>query len=122
MSKLDIINEELQRRKDANQSIIDGEQALTDAIEQFNKLDELYISDQKVSKERLDCLYLENRHFTGKQPSVYTFDQVEKRPFFGGQTDAECNPYFPITKVQDGTFDGIAPLFAGDRDWETSVF
>lgn len=112
MSKLDIINDELARRKESSKSLEEARQPLIDAIEQFNKLDELYRLDEKNSREKLECLYLENRHFTGKWPIVYTSAQTEKEPFFGGATDAECNPYFPITKVQDETSDGITPLEA----------
>jgi hypothetical protein len=112
VSKLDIINEEIARREEAVQSLIDGEQALIDTIEQFNKLDEFYREQEQESREYLECVYKENRHFTGEEPIVYSFAQTEIRPFFGGSTDAECNPYFPITKVQDGTFDGIEPLEA----------
>lgn len=112
MSKLDIINTEITRREQANLGLIEGQQELINAIEQFNQLDELYRTDEKVSRERLECLYGENRHFTGKQPIVYSFSQTEFYPFVKGATDAECNPYFPITKIQDGTFDGLAPLFA----------
>lgn len=112
MSKLDIINQEITRRKDNITALEQAEQDLIAAIEQFNKLDELYKTDEKTSREALECLYRENRHFSGKQPIVYTSQQVEKRPFFGGAADTDCNPYYPITKVQDKTFDGISPLFA----------
>jgi hypothetical protein len=109
MSKLDIINDEIARREDSNQSIIDGKQQLIDTIEQFNKLDEFYRDQEKDSRDTLECVYLEDRHFTGEWPIVYSFTDTEKHPFFG-LTDPECNPYFPITKVQDKTFDGLAPL------------
>ena len=111
MSMLDIINAELTRRKDAIKSIDDGKADLKAAIEQFNKLDEFYRNQEKTSREDAECIYLENRHFTGEWPIVYSFAQTEKYPFFD-QTDAACNPYFPITKVQDKTFDGLAPLEA----------
>ena len=112
MSKLDIINDEIARREANNVDLVTGQQDLEDTIEQFNKLDEFYRTDEKASRERLGCLYGENRHFTGKDPIVYSFSQTEIYPYYAGSTDAECNPYFPVTKVQDGTFDGISPLFA----------
>ena len=109
MSKLDIVNAEITRREESIQSIIDGKAALLIAIEQFNKLDEFYRDQEKDSRNTLECIYKENRHFTGQQPNVYSFALTEIYPFFA-QTDGGCNPYFPISKVQDGTFDGLAPL------------
>lgn len=111
MSKLDIINAEILRREEALKSIEDGEIKLVETIEQFNKLDEFYRDQEKDARDDLECTYLENRHFTGEWPIVYAFAEVEKYPFFD-QTDALCNPYFPITKVQDETFDGLGPLEA----------
>lgn len=112
MSKLDMINDEITRREAANADLIQGQQDILNAIEQFNKLDEMYKEDERASRTRLECLYKESRHFTGKQPIVYSQSLVETHPFFGGELDSECNPYFPITKVKDKTFDGLEPLEA----------
>lgn len=111
MSKLDIINAEIERRTQANKSFVEAEEDLKAALEQFNKLDEFYRDQEKTSRELLECIYKENRHFTGEWPIVYQFAQVETRPYFR-ENDADCNPYFPLSKVQDGTFDGISPLYA----------
>jgi len=110
MSKLDIINDEIERRKNSNTDLTTGQADLKAAVEQFNKLDEFYRTDEKASRQLLECLYLENRHFTGKWPIVYSSAQTEYYPFYNGETDAGCNPYFPITKVKDGTFDGLEPF------------
>lgn len=110
MAKLDIINAEIARRRAASEDLKKGAIDLIAAIEQFNKLDEMYRSDEKTARERLECLYKENKHFTGKWPIVYSFAQTEYHPFFNA-TDSECNPYFPISKVKDGTFDGLGPLY-----------
>lgn len=111
MSKLDIINAEITRRTEANKSFVQAEEDLKATLEQFNKLDEFYRDQEKTSRELLECIYKENRHFTGEWPIVYQFAEVETRPYFR-EADADCNPYFPLSKVQDGTFDGISPLFA----------
>lgn len=110
MSKLDIINAELERRKNANIDLISGKEDLEAAVEQFNKLDEFYRTDEKAARELLECLYNENKHFTGSWPIVYSFADTEYYPFYNGEVDASCNPYFPITKVKDGTFDGLTPF------------
>jgi len=126
MSKLDIINNEIERRENSNIDQIEGQADLAATIEQFNKLDEMYRSDEKESREDLECLYKENRHYTGKWPIIYSSTDTEFYPFYNGETDAECNPYFPITKVKDKSFDGIAPYptsttktgdHARDRDY-----
>lgn len=112
MSKIDILNEEIARRQNASKTLIDANKDVQIAIEQFNKLDEMYRKDEKASRERLESLYKEAQHFNGKHPSVYNFTQTEFYPFFQGANDSDCNPYFPITKVKDKTFDGLSPLFA----------
>jgi len=110
MSKLDIVNAEITRRKQSNLDLIKGNDDLNIAIEQFNKLDELYRTDEKAARESLECLYLESRHYTGSWPIVYTSVLTEFYPFYNGETDAECNPYFPASKVKDGTFNGLDPF------------
>jgi hypothetical protein len=112
MSKLDIINTEITRRRNNKIGLETAQDDLQKAIVQFNELDEFFRSQEKDSRESLECYYLENRHFSGEWPIVYSFADVEKRPYFGGPVDSQCNPYFPVTKVQDGTFDGLSPLFA----------
>ena len=112
MSMGDILDTEIERRRLANQDLIAAQADIDGAIEQFNKLDEIHRKNEKASRERLEGMYKENRHFTGKQPKVYSFAETERYPFYGGELDADCNPYFPITKVKNKTFDGIAPLEA----------
>ncbi|CAB4125772.1 hypothetical protein UFOVP53_225 [uncultured Caudovirales phage] len=112
MSKLDMLNIEIIRRQEASAALNLATPDLLLAIEQFNKLDEMYKSDEKAARIALEGIYKESRHFTGKQPTVYSFAQTEFYPFFQGQTDAQCNPYFPITKIQDKTFDGLSPLYS----------
>ena len=130
MSKLDIINEEIMRRENNNISLIQGRVDLAAAIEQFNKLDEMYRTDEKTSRELLECLYKENRHFITKWPIVYSFTDTEFYPFFKGENDIDCNPYFPATKVKDGSFDGLEPWPAlptktgahqRDRDYGSTI-
>jgi len=111
MSKIDMINDEIARRQNSSKTLIDANKDIQVAIEQFNKLDEMYRKDEKTSRERLESLYKESQHFNGKHPSVYSFSQTEYYPFFQGAADTDCNPYFPITKVKDKTFDGLSPLY-----------
>lgn len=112
MSKLDIINMEINRRTATSVSLNKAIPDLLASIEQFSQLDEMYRSDEKVARLTLENIYKESRHYSGKQPLVYTSTQTEFYPFFQGAADTQCNPYFPITKVQDKTFDGLSPLFA----------
>lgn len=130
MSKLDIINAEITRRENSNTDLIKGQQEILNAIEQFNKLDEMYRTDEKTARDRLECLYLENRHFSGKWPIVYSSAEVEFYPFYRGEVDESCNPYFPITKIQDGSFDGLEPFpapitrtgaYQRDRDYSGTI-
>jgi len=111
MSKLDIIETEIARRTASSGQLKEAEADLLKAKEQFYKLDEMYRSDEKNSRDTLECLYKERRHFSGKWPKVYSFVNTEYYPFFNGATDNDCNPYFPISKIKDKTFDGISPLY-----------
>ena len=104
-----MINMEITRREDATKALNLAIPDLLAAIEQFNKLDEMYKSDELSARGSLQGVYKENRHFTGKQPLVYTASDTERYPFFQGPNDADGNPYFPVTKVQDKTFDGLSP-------------
>lgn len=110
MSKLDIINDEITRRQNANVDLNTGNEDIKLAIEQFNKLDEMYRVDEDVARQRLKCLYAEDRHFSDSWPVVYEFSTTEIFPFYGGPSDNQCNPYFPITQAQNGSHDGLAPI------------
>lgn len=127
MSKLDIINAEIEKRLEVNKQLKQGDLDLVKLQEQLSKLDEMNRSSEKESRVKLESIYKESRHLTGKWPKVYSFTQTEYWPFFNGATDNDCNPYFPISKVKNKTFDGIAPLYvsptggtgtwARDRDY-----
>jgi hypothetical protein len=112
MSANDILSTEIKRRTMTNIDLISAQADIVATIEQFNKLDEVHRSNEKATRSRLEGIYKENKHNTGKIPTVYSFTQTEKYPFYGGNLDTQCNPYFPITKVQDKTFDGLSPLYA----------
>ena len=110
MSKLDIINAEIARRENATVDLRKGNEDLILATEQFNKLDEMYRSDEKASRDLLECYYKENRHYSDSWPIVYSFAQTERYPFYGGPSDNQCNAYFPITQAQNGSVTGIEPF------------
>lgn len=103
---------EITRRQNASATLKSAMPGILASIEQFSKLDEIYRAEENKARVTLESIYKESRHSTGKQPIVYSSAQTEFYPFFQGATDTVCNPYFPITKVQDKTFDGLAPLFA----------
>lgn len=108
-----MLNEEIIRRNNMSDQLKLAEADLLKAKEQFSRLDEMFRQDEKVSRQRLECIYKESRHFTGKWPKVYTSSNVEQYPFFNGISDNDCNPYFPASKIKDKTFDGIGPLYIG---------
>ena len=111
MSKLEMLDMEIARRNNASIDLNKATPDILASIEQFNKLDEMYRSDEAKARTALEGLYKEGRHFTGKQPLVYSFTQTELYPFVQGPNDAQGNPYFPITKIQDKTSDGLSPLY-----------
>jgi hypothetical protein len=113
MSKLDMIETEISRRAQTSEQLKLAEIDTLKAIEQFSKLDEMHKSEEKKSREKLEGVYKELRHFTGKWPKVYAAQDIEYYPFFNGPTDNDCNPYFPVSKVKNKTFDGLGPLYIG---------
>jgi len=117
MSKLEMINTEIDRRYKLNEDLSLAEKDLLAAQEQLNKLDEMYRDDEKKSRDYLNSVYLETRYYTGNWPVVFSKNEVEEHPFFNGSTDVLCNPYFPVSKVKDGSSDGVSPFYlAPDYD------
>lgn len=113
MSKESIFKEEIARRRQAMNNLKTGIVDLNATLEQINDLDETYKEEQQRIKNELECVYLETRHYTSSWPIVYEFSQTDKYPYFNGDTDDVCNPYFRISTVLAGTDDGIAPQFSG---------
>jgi hypothetical protein len=113
MSQLDLINMEITRRTAASVSLNKSMPDILASIQQFTQLDEMYKASEETARVALNGIYKESRHYTGKQPIVYTAVQTGLYPYFKGMLDTDCNPYFPITQVQSGASDGLAPLYAG---------
>jgi hypothetical protein len=112
MSQLDLINMEIARRTASSVSLNKSMPDILASIQQFTQLDEMYKANEEKARIALNGIYKESRHYTGKQPIVYTSAQTGLYPYFKGSLDADCNPYFPITQVQSGVSDGLAPLYA----------
>jgi hypothetical protein len=121
----DILNQEMVRRQAASDTLQKSIPDLVQAEQQFNVLDQVHRSNEKATRDALNGIYGEHKFFTGKVPRVFSFTETEKYPFYGGMTDNDCNPYFPITKVQNKTFNGINPLYisptAGTGTWARDV-
>lgn len=109
MSKEDIYAQEVARRRKSIEDITNGLVDVNAALEQFNDLDETYKKEQETFKTRLECIYKETRHYNGKWPIVYTNAQTERYPFFNGDSNDDCNPYYRISEVIAGNNEGIAP-------------
>jgi hypothetical protein len=116
MSKIDLIDTEIARRQEASKQLQAAEADLLAAKEQFNKLDEMYREEEKNSRNALECKYKEAKYFTGKWPVVYQFGGTEYYPYFNGTVDNDCNPYYPISKIKNKTFDGLGPLYVSPTE------
>ena len=116
MSKIDLIDTEIARRQEASKQLQAAEADLLAAKEQFNKLDEMYRQEEKSSRDALECKYREAKYFTGKWPVVYQFAGTEYYPYFNGMVDNDCNPYYPISKIKNKTFDGLGPLYVSPTE------
>ena len=109
---LDSIDAEITRRLDNSAALLESKNQMIKAADQFKQIDDINKKQEDASRTLLESVYKELRHFTGQWPVVYSADTVEFYPFFQGQEDSKCNPYYPMTKIQDKTFDGVAPLRA----------
>lgn len=112
MSKVDIYRTEVARRRKSISDLEKGNVDTIAAIEQFNQLDESYKKEQLAFKEELDCIYLETRYYNGNWPVVYDFAQSDRYPYFNGDSDDDCNPYYKISLVIAGEEDGISPVLS----------
>lgn len=112
MSKENIYADEVARRRKSIEDLQNGLIDVNAAIEQFNDLDETYKVEQKGFKERLECIYKETRHYNGHWPIVYNFAQSDRYPYFNGDQNDDCNPYYRISEVIAGNDDGLAPQFS----------
>lgn len=112
MSQNDIYKQERARRYKSIADLTNGNIDVRAAIEQFNKLDESYKKEEQGFREDLECIYKETRHHTANWPVVYSFNQTGRHPFFNGETDDDCNPYYRISLVIAGSDDGIAPVLS----------
>lgn len=111
MSINKVLIEELARRRESVKQLKQSLPDINAAIEQLNDLDESLRGKQMSIAGRLECIYKEKRQYDGDWPIVYTLAQTDKFPFFS-DTDDKCNPYFPISLVQSGQEDGLAPIFS----------
>lgn len=112
MSKEDIFSQEIARRRLDIQGLRDTLPDINASLDQNSELDEAYKTTQGEFKDKLDCIYKETRHYTGKWPIVYTNAQTEKYPYIQGDIDDKCNPYYRISEISAGNNEGLAPQFS----------
>lgn len=112
MSKEDIFSQEVARRRLDIQGLRDSLPDINAALDQNSELDEAYKTNQQEFKNRLECIYKETRHYTGKWPIVYTNAQTEKYPYIQGDINDKCNPYYRISEIIAGNNEGLAPQFS----------
>lgn len=102
--------EEIERRESMIKNLKEAIEEERLALTQFKDLDALNTSFMEDEADKLTRLYLESRHYTGKQPIVYTTNQVNTRPYFNGTNDDSGNPYYRLSLVRSGQSKGIAPI------------
>lgn len=109
MSKKETLQQEVARRQDALQTMREATAELQTAKQQFFQLDQENAATQQESRQSLESVYKESRHYTGKQPRVYTEAEVTTYPFFQGQADDAGNPFFKLSAIKAGDL-GLTPL------------
>ena len=101
---------EIQRRQTQVDNLLLAGTQNAEAKKQLKDLDDENSASLEDFRQKLVALYKESRHYTGKEPRVFTEDEVTTYPFFNGQADDGGNPYYRVSVVQSGEDPGIAPL------------
>ena len=112
---------EIEKRRNSNTSLVKAESDLKIAISQYTDLDNGFKQDMQACRVKLESSYKEFRHYEGNWPIVYTEELTSKYPYYTGDTDDKCNPYFRMTVVKTGD-PGIAPIDAPITRTEPSVY
>lgn len=101
---------EIARREDQISQF--EEAAIADGIarKQIKDLDDQNAASLEQNRQELIAIYKELRHYTGKEPIVFTEAQVTEYPYFQGPEDDAGNPYYRISVVKAGDDLGLAPL------------
>lgn len=102
---------EIEKRRANNDALGQAEEATKQAIAEYTELDNGFKGELNTSKAKLEGTYKELRHYSGNWAIVYSEAQIDKYPYYNGETDDLCNPYFRITAVQAGD-PGIDPIEA----------
>lgn len=109
MSKEQIYAEEVTRRRLGIDNLNAGLVDINAALEQLNDLDETYKVEQEKFADELNTVYVELRHYLGNDPVVYSTSESTRYPYFNGDDDDDCNPYYRISSVTAGLTDGLSP-------------
>jgi len=102
---------EIEKRRANTEALVKAEEALLVAVDEYTELDNGFKGELGSSRTDLEDIYKELRHYSGNWPIVYTDIQIDKYPYYNGETDDKCNPYFRMTAVQAGD-PGIEPIDA----------
>ena len=102
---------EIDKRRANTEALEKAEEDLLLAIEDYTNLDGGFSSEIDAKRVILEGVYKELRHYSGSWTIVYPNEQINKHPYYGGETDDKCNPYFRMSAINAGD-PGIEPIEA----------
>jgi len=102
---------EIEKRRLNNEALIKAQSDIALAVQQYTSLDAGFQSEIDSSRLKLESLYMEYRHYSVNWPVVYANSLINKYPYYSGETDNLCNPYFKMSEVKLGN-PGIEPIVA----------
>lgn len=105
----ELFKAEIERRSNMVKTLEEATTQMAEAKKQQKDLDDNFAKSQDDERKELVGIYRESRHYTGKEPRVYTESEVTIYPFYQGPADDAGNPYFRLSAVKAGDI-GIAPL------------
>lgn len=113
MAKKEILEAEVARRQDQLDTIVQANADLQTAKTQQLELDNEHAKTQDDIRQELSSVYLESRHYEGKQPRIFTEQEVTTYPYFQGEPDDAGNPYYRLSAIKEDGDLGLSPLETG---------
>lgn len=111
-TEVETLQQQVDDRIDAIINLKSADETTAAELAEAKQLDKNLQGDQSTFGGGLEGLYKEKRHYSGKEPLVYTQSQTDVYPFYQGAVDTDGNPYFRPSLVIAGSDKGIKPIFS----------
>ena len=100
---------EIEKRRNANTALVEAEAAFLLAIADYTKLDAGFQDELDSSRVALESIYIEQRHYSGDWPIVYSNSQINK--YFEDAINAVHDRISP-TKALEPVVSGVKQVLS----------